>query len=118
MVDYGNWSIKAKHAHKAALAARRAYQDAKRYFAKGPVLRPWGERQEPTILVPAMPGHYDREAAVFWRSVGFQWDPDYYCWLRPVYKPYRGKVWTEQQWLKSAARKWNEFYGHLLPDKS
>lgn len=90
-------------------AQRQAIEDAAdlRAMRAGPKL-------DGTILiVPGGRRWYKREAARFWSSVGFRWDPDAMQWTRDVTRPLEGKRYAPDVWLERTRIKFFAFYPEL-----
>lgn len=70
-----------------------------------------------TLIVPGGRKWYRKQAARFWRSVGFDWDPDMMEWSRDVTQPLKGKCYAPDAWLERTRAKFFEFYPEMDTSK-
>ena len=66
-----------------------------------------------TLIVPGGRKWYRKEAARFWHSVGFEWDPDVMQYTRDVRQLLKGKRYSAAKWLERTWVKFYEFYPEL-----
>ena len=98
----------SKHASEATSAHHSFMRSVVERMPDGPFIR------DGQVIVPGSPEHYNPEAARFWRSVGFRWDGEFYDWvLDPSVACYKGRRFDAKAWLKSARRRFYEFYPSL-----
>lgn len=105
------WSGLSPEAQKAKdeAAGRRRYWDRRNrddrvFMARGPRLEgDW-------LVIPS--NWYNEEAKDFWRSLGMRFDSGDLekRWYRDTRRPHNGKSFDRWAWLKSARRKYYEFY--------
>jgi len=111
-MTYGTsyWSDEARSRHKHRTNWARQHEMDRKYMMRGPYLDDDGH----TLIIPGGSGFYIQEAAQFWGSKGFRWDPDTVCWSRDIRAAIQGKLYSAASWLESARRKFFEFYPALV----
>lgn len=93
-------------AEKAQVAGQARIAGRLTWAKEGPRLH------EGTIYVPSP--HFNQEAKNFWQTQEFRFVRAEYSnqheWARDTTKPWRGKRYSQQAWLKSIREKYFEFY--------
>lgn len=108
MLDKADWSMQAKYYDRY----RHNPETATWHMERGPCFADDGL----TLIIPS--DWYNKEAARFWKSVGFHYQgDDGTYWTRDTRQPHHGKVFTPAAWLESARRKYAEFWSVLAQRK-
>ena len=92
--------------------ARQAYHERTQAQTRKMTAGPHLDDDGHTLVVPSE--WYSRDAALFWKSHGFEWRPKTATWQRDTRKPLRGKRYTPQAWLTAARRRFYRFWPRLL----